>query len=542
MRKTFTYLLQIILLTGTLLSTKEAGAVTYTFQTAGAWSTAANWSTGTVPPATVSAADQIVIAANCTFTLTADQTMNGSFTINTGTTLTLVKTAVPLIVFRMAGTSTIQTGAAFTTATFSNIFQTGTLTNNGTINLNRTFQQQGTLYNYGTVNLLSSTFALLNCNASANVIHNYGLITNAGGGSITTGGNFTNYSGGTLTNAAGQTINSAGAAVFTNNGTINNSGTMTLYTLKGTGTLVQNGTFSMNQIAPGNSPGTLNVTGNVSLGSGMLTCEINGTDQNTTYDLLNMTGTLTLNASSKLSLVFGYTPTPGDFYDIVTAGVVSGMFTVSNISKSGGTVNVIDVTYPNSNTVRVTVVSLLPVELVSFTAKETENEVCLDWQTAIEQNNAGFEVQRSADARNWQALTFVAGAGTTQQEHKYTYTDAKPLNGRNYYRLKQSDHDGGYEFSPVVSLSVAGKGGQNGLFYPNPSRSGLVSLEYSAFKEADLAISVFDATGRLVLRQTQALEEDRNLLQFDFSQLTAGTYCVHLNDGTSQIARNVTIE
>ena len=185
---------------------------------------------------------------------------------------------------------------------------------------------------------------------------------------------------------------------------------------------------------------------------------------------------------------------------------------------------------------------VLPVELLSFQAHTRGKQILLDWRTATEINNLGWDIERSPDGRQWKTIGFCAGHGNVSDVQVYTFTDEKPLPGHNYFRLKQWDNNRQYKYSDVVQVVMSGSGNQIGAFYPNPTRAGLVSLEFHAEKEGELIVSVFDATGRLVLRRTQALEEDRNVLQFDFSQLTAGLYSVHLNDGTSPVVRNLTIE
>ncbi len=106
---------------------------------------------------------------------------------------------------------------------------------------------------------------------------------------------------------------------------------------------------------------------------------------------------------------------------------------------------------------RVNVVCLslaLPVELVDFKAAVSQGKVALQWQTASELNNLGYQVQRSPDARNWKDLGFVAGAGTTQEEQRYAFTDDGPLPGINYYRLRQTDFDGSSEYSPILVANL----------------------------------------------------------------------------------------
>ena len=71
-----------------------------------------------------------------------------------------------------------------------------------------------------------------------------------------------------------------------------------------------------------------------------------------------------------------------------------------------------------------------------------DGQSLLTWQTASELNNAGFEVERSADAKQWEVLGFVNGHGTTMEANDYKYLDAQPMRGMNYYRLSQTDFDG----------------------------------------------------------------------------------------------------
>lgn len=107
-----------------------------------------------------------------------------------------------------------------------------------------------------------------------------------------------------------------------------------------------------------------------------------------------------------------------------------------------------------------TVISLLtgatlPISLSSFTVSADGKCVKVMWTTASEQNNDRFEIQRSANGRdNWQVVATQKGSGTTTQSHTYTAYDEHPLNGINYYRIKQYDFDGKSKESEVRSLTM----------------------------------------------------------------------------------------
>jgi hypothetical protein len=112
-------------------------------------------------------------------------------------------------------------------------------------------------------------------------------------------------------------------------------------------------------------------------------------------------------------------------------------------------------------------VAPLPVELTAFRATAAGVAVDLTWNTASEKNNAGFEVERSADGEAFAGLARVAGAGASQTPRSYHYRDAAPLSGVSYYRLRQVDADGTAHYSPVQTLTRTAPAAV--AAYPNPT-------------------------------------------------------------------------
>jgi len=137
---------------------------------------------------------------------------------------------------------------------------------------------------------------------------------------------------------------------------------------------------------------------------------------------------------------------------------------------------------------------LVPVELTSFTASADFGVVELQWITATETNNQGFEVQRSAGGE-FETIAFVNGNGTTTQSQVYTYTDKSVNIGSYSYRLKQVDFDGTFEYSGVVEVDVPApavfKLDQN---YPNPFNPS-TKIKYSIPQSSNVTIKVFDVLG-----------------------------------------------
>ncbi len=98
--------------------------------------------------------------------------------------------------------------------------------------------------------------------------------------------------------------------------------------------------------------------------------------------------------------------------------------------------------------------SVVPVELTSFTASVNERNVTLNWTTATETNNQGFEIERNS-GNGFENVGYVAGFGTSAEPHSYSFTDASVNEGTHSYRLKQLDFDGTFEYFDAIEVEVA---------------------------------------------------------------------------------------
>jgi hypothetical protein len=172
--------------------------------------------------------------------------------------------------------------------------------------------------------------------------------------------------------------------------------------------------------------------------------------------------------------------------------------------------------------------SPLPVDLVNFSAVNLKETNILSWQTATESNNDKFEIERSSDAKDFKSIGEVKGKGTSNTLQKYEFTDVKPQNSINYYRLKQVDFDGRIDYSKILSIYNANVKTKLGELYPNPSQFKQVNLDYTTFDDNEIRVSVFDLNGKLVTQQTKSLHKGNNLLSFDFSLLNQGMYVVKI--------------
>ena len=139
-----------------------------------------------------------------------------------------------------------------------------------------------------------------------------------------------------------------------------------------------------------------------------------------------------------------------------------------------------------------------PVELISFTGTCVNNEVLLQWSTTSEINNKSFTVEQSADTKIWLPAGVVNGAGNSAIKLNYSFTDAKPVPLTGYYRLKQTDINGKFKYSNIISVKSGASDQSSGLtVYPNPS-TGLFNMQYKGSSQPITTTLVTDLNGKLV--------------------------------------------
>jgi hypothetical protein len=173
---------------------------------------------------------------------------------------------------------------------------------------------------------------------------------------------------------------------------------------------------------------------------------------------------------------------------------------------------------------------LLPVELIDFTAQKESLSVALQWQTASEKNNDHFLLQRSVEGRAFETVGKIPGAGNSQNLKDYHFIDQEPGDGLNYYRLKQVDFDGHFEYSEVRSVRFDFVGEQISV-YPNPLDGELINVRFSSPAEWEFDVELMDVNGTLLAQQKQFLEKGVNKLQFSLSAHPSGVYWLRFNYG-----------
>ena len=171
---------------------------------------------------------------------------------------------------------------------------------------------------------------------------------------------------------------------------------------------------------------------------------------------------------------------------------------------------------------------VIPVELTSFTAKSDNNTVTLNWTTATELNNSGFQIERS-NGGEYQSVGFVAGHGTSTSTNNYVYLDQNVEAGTYTYRLKQIDLDGSFEYSNAVEVEVLGLReytlGQN---YPNPFNPS-TTINFSLAVDSKVSLKVFNVLGQEVASLLNGqMSAGSQKVSFDASSLNSGVYFYRL--------------
>jgi hypothetical protein len=184
---------------------------------------------------------------------------------------------------------------------------------------------------------------------------------------------------------------------------------------------------------------------------------------------------------------------------------------------------------------------ILPVELLSFGAVALENQqVKVTWSTASEENNAYFTVERSIDGKMWSAIGIVPGVGNSNQIESYEFIDEKPVFGRQFYRITQTDIDGKSQTFRVVgvTLTAAALEANSYKIYPNPS-SGQVKVfsENANLEQAE--VTIINQQGQEMMRFQDV---NGRLFEVDLSHLPKGLYLIRIKNNHQLVSKKLILQ
>ena len=251
---------------------------------------------------------------------------------------------------------------------------------------------------------------------------------------------------------------------------------------------------------------------------------------------------------------YSVTNTIGSVYNwIITGGVkLSGGTTNSIVvrwdsSYTSGTVKVVETSLLGckGDTVVKSIISIVPVELLSFDVKRTKNNASLTWVTASELNNDRFEIERSLDNSNFEYMGTVKGHGTTLITNNYNYTDdiSRLLNtglAFVYYRLKQVDYNGKYEYTPTRAVSLNDFAGIDLQVNPNPSK-GTFAIQVNSTESVVTNFSIYDNLGMLIWSKEIKLDAGDNTIPVSI-EVAQGIYTVLMNNSMANQSARIIIK
>jgi hypothetical protein len=174
----------------------------------------------------------------------------------------------------------------------------------------------------------------------------------------------------------------------------------------------------------------------------------------------------------------------------------------------------------------------LPVELVSFTALTNGTNILLNWETATEVNNYGFNIETRLENLEWKTIGFVQGHGNSNSQKQYLFVYKNPPCGKNQFRLKQIDLDGSLTYSGIVDFYIEAPNQfivyQN---YPNPFNP-TTTITYSLTKDSFVTLKIFNELGR----EVKTLVSENKLpgkyeVKFDGKNLSSGVYFYKITAG-----------
>jgi hypothetical protein len=191
----------------------------------------------------------------------------------------------------------------------------------------------------------------------------------------------------------------------------------------------------------------------------------------------------------------------------------------------------------------------VPVELVSFTGKVEKNNVLLNWKTATEVNNYGFEVERSqtsnVKSETWERIGFVNGSGNSNSPKEYTFTDKNLTSGNYTYRLKQINNDGQFEYSKAVYIELKDHPEEFALYqnYPNPFNLS-TRIQYQVSSNSQVSLKVYDVLGNEVATLVNEEQPAGSYeVEFDASSsiqnLASGIYYYQLKAGGFNVSKKM---
>lgn len=229
-----------------------------------------------------------------------------------------------------------------------------------------------------------------------------------------------------------------------------------------------------------------------------------------------------------------------------SGGGLQACFTLT--FTTNGTTNQLDLVGAEGSACTIEFITMggLPVEMISLNAEQKLKTNLIRWSTGSETNNDRFEIERSNDGVNYVSIGSVKGQGNATLQSEYSFSDKAPLNGLNYYRLKQVDFDGSIkEYGPVAVDFLYN---QNITIYPNPAETEVFIKVPTQIAGKNITSRVYSIDGKALLHENHQLDEyvannfdlshkclennnSKDQIHININELPKGTYIVSIEAG-----------
>jgi hypothetical protein len=180
---------------------------------------------------------------------------------------------------------------------------------------------------------------------------------------------------------------------------------------------------------------------------------------------------------------------------------------------------------------------VLPVQLLSFEARRAGSVAALTWQVAIPYSNGGFDIERSVDGKSFDYIGYVP-SGKSQDGKVYTFDDLNPGSGLNHYRLKQTDEDGKYVYSPIRTV-LFDQNRFSVVAWPNPATEILNVLVQSAGVSGEIELTMINIAGQILISETIPQETQRK--EISLAGIPPGVYQLVAVSGSDRIVEKIIV-
>lgn len=184
----------------------------------------------------------------------------------------------------------------------------------------------------------------------------------------------------------------------------------------------------------------------------------------------------------------------------------------------------------------------LPIELARFVGQCTNDGVLVSWTTYSEINNDLFTLERSKNGVDFEVVEVIGGAGNSNQPITYQVVDANSYGGTSYYRLKTTDYNGKEEYSQVVAVSCGTETTDFSLVNAYEIDNTDVLVEFTASSNEPYTVTLFDASGRLILNVANKAFEGMNKVRIPVGDIAHGIYIINLQNESKRFSRKVVLK